>query len=134
MEIPWAGGIASARGLARIYSVLASGGRWGSLQFCRPETLERLRPRGSFAIDDVLRKPIGYTLGFVKEEEGTFCPHPESFGHPGAGGVLGWADPVSGVGVAYVMNRMDHRLRSPRCLRLCRALFECMEKGAGRAF
>ena len=31
---------------------------------------------------------------------------PGSFGHPGAGGSLGYADPESGVGYGYVMNQM----------------------------
>ena len=35
-----------------------------------------------------------------------FSPGRESFGHPGAGGSLGMADPESGTGFGYVMNRM----------------------------
>jgi CubicO group peptidase (beta-lactamase class C family) len=29
-----------------------------------------------------------------------------SFGHPGAGGSVGFADPENGIGFGYVMNRM----------------------------
>jgi CubicO group peptidase (beta-lactamase class C family) len=32
---------------------------------------------------------------------------PRSFGHFGAGGSVGWADPDAGLAVGYVMNRMD---------------------------
>jgi CubicO group peptidase (beta-lactamase class C family) len=31
---------------------------------------------------------------------------PNSFGHAGAGGSLGWADPDAGFGFGYVMNKM----------------------------
>lgn len=36
--------------------------------------------------DRVLRKPIGWSQGFVKEDKMMFSPNDESFGHPGAGG------------------------------------------------
>jgi CubicO group peptidase (beta-lactamase class C family) len=32
---------------------------------------------------------------------------PRSFGHFGAGGSVGWADPDADLAVGYVMNRMD---------------------------
>jgi CubicO group peptidase (beta-lactamase class C family) len=32
---------------------------------------------------------------------------PTAFGHYGAGGSVGFADPAAGIGFAYVMNKMD---------------------------
>jgi len=46
---------------------------------------------------------------------------------PGAGGTIGFADPTKGIGFAYLMNRMDHHLRSPRCVALCRALYGAVD-------
>ena len=54
-----------------------------------------------------------------------FSPNLASFGHPGMGGALGWCDPVAEVTIGYVMNRLDWRVRSPRALALCRALYAC---------
>jgi CubicO group peptidase (beta-lactamase class C family) len=73
----------------------------------------------------VLQKPIGWTRGFVKEEARVFSPVRESFGHPGLGGALGWCDPVNRLTIGYVLNKLDWRVRSPRALALCRALYAC---------
>jgi CubicO group peptidase (beta-lactamase class C family) len=127
MEIPWAGGIASARGLAKIYAALAMGGTLDGTRLCRPENIEPLKRRQSWSDRDrVLLKPLGFAQGFVKEECHVFSPGEEAFGHPGMGGALGLADPDRRLAFAYVMNRMDVRVRSPRCLALCHALYGCV--------
>ena len=77
--------------------------------------------------DRVMLKPLGFSQGFQKEEPHLVSPHEASFGHLGAGGSVGWADPTHGIGFAYVMNRMDHMLRSPRCNALCRAVYESID-------
>jgi hypothetical protein len=41
------------------------------------------------------------------------------------GGALGWCDPVREIALGYVMNRMDWRVRSPRAVALCHALYAC---------
>jgi CubicO group peptidase (beta-lactamase class C family) len=69
---------------------------------------------------------MGFSLGFVKEESHLFSPYSEAFGHPGAGGCVGFADPPRKLAFGYVMNRMDWRLRSPRCLALCHAVYRCL--------
>jgi CubicO group peptidase (beta-lactamase class C family) len=126
-ELPWMGAHCSARGLARVYSALAGDGSLDGARLVRPETLTPLHRRQSWVeMDRVLRKPIGWAQGFVKEETRLFSPNEASFGHPGAGGPLGWADPVEGLGIGYVMNRMSHYVRSPRAVALCHALYRCL--------
>jgi len=123
LEIPWAGAIASARGLARVYAALAAGGE----ELCRPESIEPLVQRQSWSDRDrVMQKPLGFSQGFLKEECHVFSPGEEAFGHSGMGGALGLADPARKLAFAYVMNRMDVRVRSPRCLALCHALYGCV--------
>jgi CubicO group peptidase (beta-lactamase class C family) len=123
-ELAWASATASARGLARAYLPFALAGRFEGREYVRASTLEPIRARQSWSERDaVLQKPIGWSQGFAKDE--AFSPTPESFGHPGLGGALGWCDPVHEIAMGYVMNRLDWRVRSPRALALCRALYDC---------
>ena len=125
-ELAWASATASARGLARAYLPFASAGRFEGRAYVRASTLDLLHGRQSWSErDGVLQKPIGWSQGFVKEDAHVFSPNPEAFGHPGMGGALGWCDPVREIALGYVMNRMDWRVRSPRALALCRALYSC---------
>jgi CubicO group peptidase (beta-lactamase class C family) len=127
LELPWANGLGNARGLSRVYAALASGGELGGVRLVRPESVEPLRERQSWVERDrVLRKPLGFAQGFIKEETRLFSPNPASFGHPGAGGTLGFADPDAKLGIGYVMNRMAHQVRSPRAIALCHALYRCL--------
>jgi CubicO group peptidase (beta-lactamase class C family) len=127
LEIPWAGGIASARGLAKVYAALAAGGSLEGTRLCEPHTIEPLKQRQSWAERDrVLCKPLGFSQGFLKEECHVFAPDESAFGHSGMGGSLGLADVDSQIAFGYVMNRMDIRVRSPRCLALCHALYGCI--------
>jgi len=127
MELPWANGIGNARGLARVYGALANGGALDGVRLVRPETLEPLKRRQSWVEQDrVLQKPMGFAQGFIKEETRLFSPNPAAFGHPGAGGTLGFADPDEALGIGYVMNQMAHQVRSPRAIELCHALYRCL--------
>jgi len=52
-----------------------------------------------------------YGLGFMlRSDFMPFTPGDQSFGHPGAGGSLGLADPETGMGFGFVMNRMGQGL------------------------
>ena len=127
LELPWANGLGNARGLARLYAALASGGEFDGVRVVRPETLTPLRERQSWVERDrVLRKPLGFAQGFIKEETQLFSPNPAAFGHPGAGGTLGFADPDARLGIGYVMNQMTHHIRSPRAIALCHSLYRCL--------
>ena len=56
-----------------------------------------------------------YSLGFSKPSPITvFGSSDNAFGTPGAGGSFGLADPDTGVGFAYVMNRLGYHLIDPR--------------------
>ncbi len=125
--LAWASATASAHGLARAYAPFASGGSAFGRTYLRAATLAPIHARQGWSQRDlVLHKPIGWSQGFAKEEVELFSPNPESFGHPGMGGALGWADPVAELSFGYAMNRLDWRVRSPRALALCRALYACV--------
>ena len=122
----WASATASAHGVARAYLPFASRGTFEGTTYLKEKTLEPVYSRHGWSDNDlVLQKPVGWSNGFCKEERHLFCPNAESFGHPGMGGALGWADPVEEVAIGYAMNRMDWRIRSPRIIALCRKLYDC---------
>jgi hypothetical protein len=57
---------------------------------------------------------------------------PSSFGAPGAGGALGFADPEAGVGYAYVTSQMGtHLTGDPREVALREALYSTIEASPG---
>ena len=58
-----------------------------------------------------------------------FSPYggPRAFGHAGAGGSLGFADPETGIAFGYVMNRMQQNLSGdPRTLGLTDACYKAV--------
>jgi len=62
-------------------------------------------------------------LGFMKPSPWWPFGGSRSFGSPGAGGALGFADPEAGVGYAYVTSQMGTALAGdPRDLALRQAL------------
>lgn len=125
-SLPWGSATASADGLARAYLPFALGGEAEGRRFFSAESLKPIYERQGWSErDSVLQKPLGWSQGFLKEERHVFCPNPQSFGHAGMGGALGWADPITRTCFGYVMNRMDWRVRSARTVQLCRALYEC---------
>lgn len=132
-ELAWVGATASARGVARAYLPFAADGSFEGRRYLSAAALAPLYERQGWSERDlVLQKALGWSQGFLKEERGLFSPHAESFGHAGIGGSLGWCDPVTGVTLGYVMNKLDWRVRSPRAVALCRALARCEPVRAAR--
>ena len=132
-EVPSGGAVGTARAIARAYSVFATGGRELGL---RRETLDLLAapavpPTRGFFDECMKSRGIGFSLGFMKPSPGLPFGSARSFGSPGAGGALGFADPEAGVGYAYVTNRMGTRLSGDlRDLALRDALYSAMSAGA----
>ena len=63
------------------------------------------RPLGATSIL-VLERPTRYGLGFqLTMPERKLGPGPRAFGHVGAGGSLGFADPDAHVAIGYSMNQ-----------------------------
>jgi CubicO group peptidase (beta-lactamase class C family) len=112
LEVPSGGAVGTARGIARAYSVFATGGRELGL---RPDTLDLLAaaavpPARGFYDECMKFDGAQFSLGFMKSTTAFRFGSAGSFGSPGAGGAMGFADPAEGVGYAYVTNRMGTRL------------------------
>ncbi len=126
-EIPGANGHSTARALARIYGALACGGELDGVKVISAASLPRCYTEQSKGMDEVLKFPTRFSLGYMLSQPGAqLGPNQRSFGHPGAGGSLGFADLDAKVGFGYVMNQMGEAAASlidPRCTALIDALY-----------
>ncbi|MEZ4333194.1 MAG: serine hydrolase domain-containing protein [Myxococcota bacterium] len=111
-EIPAANGHGTARALARIYGALARGGAIDGVRLLEPDTIASATEEQAAGPDATLAgMPIRYGVGFMlRSESMPFSPSPRAFGHPGAGGSLGMADPDRRIGFGFVMNKMGAAL------------------------
>jgi CubicO group peptidase (beta-lactamase class C family) len=124
-EIPGANGHANARGIARTYGALARGGEVDGVRLFGPREIERCYTEQSKGQDAVLPLSTRFGLGFMLSQPGVMMgPNPHTFGHPGAGGSLGFADPDAKLGFGYAMNQMSlEPLLDPRAKALIDAAY-----------
>jgi CubicO group peptidase (beta-lactamase class C family) len=126
-EIPGANGHSTARALARIYGALSCGGELDGVRIVSSASLPRFYTEQSKGLDEVLKFPTRFSLGYMLSQPGAqLGPNQRSFGHPGAGGSLGFADLDARVGFGYVMNQMGEAAASlldPRCAALIEAVY-----------
>ena len=105
-EVPAANGIGDARGIARMYSACISD--VDGFRILNDAQLKRATTQATTGPNTVLLgMDIQFGMGFMVRSELIPIAGPRSFGHFGAGGSMGWADPDSGLAFGYVMNRMD---------------------------
>jgi CubicO group peptidase (beta-lactamase class C family) len=126
IEIPSANGIGTAESVAKLYGAAAVGGdALGLSTHVLGELMAQPAPPSRGLRDKVLRVDVVYTLGLSKPAPlCEFGSSDKAFGTPGFGGSFGFADPDTGVGFGYVMNRLGFHLTSdPRELALRQALF-----------
>ena len=124
-EIPAANGHGTALSLARIYGALAHGGDLDGVHLMSKDAIARCSIEQSIGPDAVLVLSTRFSLGFMMSQPGaSLGPNPKSFGHPGAGGSLGYADPEAKIGFGYAMNRMQASLLiDPRATALIDAVY-----------
>jgi CubicO group peptidase (beta-lactamase class C family) len=129
-EVPGGNGITNAVSLSRLYACLV-----GTVEGGPPEPLldrdhvERARTVLTRGADQVfasvglpLEQKIG--LGFWRASPAAPFGAEGSFGHSGAGGSYGFADPEHGLAVGYVMNKMaEGVLGDPRARRIVKATY-----------
>ncbi len=105
-SIPGGGGIMTAQSVARHYAALA-GGTTAVPQLLDTERLHLATELQTDAVDLVsgtaARKALGYALGGPLSPMGDRAT---AFGHSGAGGSIGFADPEYRFAFALVKNRM----------------------------
>ncbi|MGW3031341.1 serine hydrolase domain-containing protein [Streptomyces sp. NPDC001178] len=120
--LPATNGIATAEGLARFYASLI-GEVDGGTRLFTPETVELARTERSAGPDRVLVVGTRFGLGYMLHGAASPLLSPTSFGHPGRGGALGFADPDSGIAFGYVTNGFRKSVTAdPRAQALVRAV------------
>ena len=126
-ELPAANGHGNARALARIYAAMARGGELDGVRLLSPEGVAAASAHAVTADDLVLGFPVKRALGFLISLPGgryEWGPNPNTYGHSGAGGSLGFADPDAGIGFGYVMNQMSAGLGAdPRWAPMINAVY-----------
>lgn len=134
LEVPSGNGVGTARAIAHAYSVFATGGQELGLG---QKTLDLLAapaipPMRGFYDECLKAEGVQFSLGFMKPSTVWPFGSPSSFGSPGAGGSLGFADPEGGIGYGYVTSQMGTRLTGdPRDVALRQALYSAIRSGAG---
>ncbi len=125
MQQPAANAHADARALAGFYNGLLQERVLGR------ELLDEMQREHSWGMDRTLLAQTRFGLGCMLEQQAcsfaSYALGPQAFGHPGAGGTLGCADPDHGLAVGFVTNSMDaYVLMDPRVQALNRCLLGCI--------
>lgn len=125
MQQPAANGHGNARSLAGFYSGLLDG------QLLESELLAELTREHAVGEDKTLLTRTRFGLGCMLDQpevaNATYGMGPRAFGHPGAGGSIGFADPERDVAFGFVTNNLGpFVLMDPRAQKLARLLADCL--------
>ncbi|MBJ9977923.1 beta-lactamase family protein [Pseudomonas sp. S75] len=125
MTQPAANGHGNARSLATFYTGLLDGRLLES-----PMLNEMLREH-SAEYDPTLQTPARFGLGVMLDQpnvtNGSYGMGREAFGHMGAGGTVGFADPQRGVAFGFACNTIgSYVLMDPRARQLASAAAHCL--------
>ncbi len=127
-EVASSNGVGDARSLAALYSAAAGG---SSALPIDADTLAELATPAAHPVhtDVLLKARRTFSLGFSKPVPGYRFGSPDgrAFGTCGYGGSFAFADPATGIGYAYVTNRLGIRLDDdPREVALRNAVYRCV--------
>ena len=104
---PSGGGISTARGLARFFAMMQLGGALDGVAVMSPETVAEVASAHSEGIDHSLNRRVIRGMGLSLADPRSGAPDkldPRTFGHAGSGTSVGWANPDTGLAVAYITN------------------------------
>jgi CubicO group peptidase (beta-lactamase class C family) len=125
-EIPAANGVTNAASVARMYA--ATIGEVDGIRLLDDTTVAAVSAERAFGPDESLVLPTRFGYGFMLHCDELVLSGDGAFGHYGAGGSLGFADPERGMAFGYVMNQMGGGIASdPRAVHLLEAARSCCE-------
>ena len=123
-ECPSTNAHGTASGVARVYAALINPANKAVVD---PAALEEAITEQVYGQDLVLHRPSRFGLGFqLTQPERPIGPGQATFGHFGAGGSLGFADPENKIAFGYMMNQMGPRWQNPRTRALVDAVYACL--------
>jgi len=129
-EMPSSNGVGDARSLARFYAALV--GEIDGICLLGQEQLRKACQVQSRGPDKVIFHETSFGLGLSLQPMVAPGAGPNSFGHPGAGGAMGFADPDAEIAFAYIMNAMHFDpAGDARAANLIRATYDVLAQGAG---
>ena len=114
--LPALGGVASAQGLAAFYQATLGFSLTETPSPFNPQIQAWMQTPQSQGEDQLLGIKTAFSCGFMQDplnpqtgqkERFLFGPHSTAYGHPGAGGSIGLADPETGLSFAYTPNQME---------------------------
>ncbi|WP_189215353.1 MULTISPECIES: serine hydrolase domain-containing protein [Streptomyces] len=118
---PSSNGIATADALARLYAALI--GEVDGVRLWSPATTAAARREESAGPDRTLVVNTRFGAGHMLHGPASPLLGPGSFGHPGRGGPLGFADPDTGIAFGYVTNGFRRTVTAdPRAQALIRGV------------
>lgn len=125
MSQPAANGHGNARSLAGFYSGLLQG------KLLDDALLAELTREHAVGADRTLLTCTRFGLGCMLDQpsvaNATYGLGPQAFGHPGAGGSIGFADPERELAFGFVVNTLGpYVLMDPRAQRLARLAGDCL--------
>lgn len=117
-QIPAANAHANAQAIAAIYGALSGSApsdcATANGQLLPAEILALCSQEQTFSQDQVLGLPLRFSHGFMlSQADRPDCRYgrgARAFGHPGAGGCIGFADPDYQLGFGYVTSRMGQNI------------------------
>jgi CubicO group peptidase (beta-lactamase class C family) len=143
-EVPASNGLATARGLARVYQVLAQGGEVDGHRYLSADSVQRwtqpVQRRGDYLVKASIPfgKALGLeaktvltrTLGYAVNEPApkatpAYGPNPNTIASEGAGGQIVFADAERRLSCGFVRSRLSqkHNTSDP----LIAALYACLD-------
>jgi CubicO group peptidase (beta-lactamase class C family) len=125
MSQPAANGHGNARSLAGFYTGLLQG------KLLDEALLAELTREHAVGEDRTLLTCTRFGLGCMLDQpsvaNATYGLGPQAFGHPGAGGSIGFADPERELALGFVVNTLGpYVLMDPRAQRLARLAGDCL--------
>ncbi|MCA9831557.1 MAG: serine hydrolase, partial [Dehalococcoidia bacterium] len=125
-EVPSTNGHGNARAVARLYGALATDGAIDGYRVLGNATRDRAITEQVYGVDRVLGRPTRFGIGFqLTQVERRLGPGERTFGHFGAGGSLGFADPDTGISFGYAMNQGRAGWQHAHIRKLIDVLYEC---------
>jgi CubicO group peptidase (beta-lactamase class C family) len=125
-EVPSMNGHGNAKSIAKIYDIFANDLMLEKNILLSKLSIKKCLTESIGRIDQSLMLPIRWSeVGLILRGGWLFGKNKESFGHNGWGGSLGFADPLLGIGVSYVTNKINSNMTSDqRVITLLKELYK----------